>query len=52
MLQVLQAGQQHGLKAKVHVNQFNAIGAIPAAVNAGAISVDHLEVMDDVDYTA
>lgn len=52
MLRVIEAGSAYGLKAKVHVNQFNAIGAIQAAVNAGAISVDHLEVMTTADYDA
>lgn len=52
MLQIIEAGSAYGLKAKVHVNQFNAIGAIEAAVKAGAVSVDHLEVMTDGDYAA
>ncbi|WP_438962112.1 imidazolonepropionase [Nonlabens sp.] len=52
MLRVIEAGSAYGLKAKVHVNQFNAIGAIEAAVKAGAVSVDHLEVMTAVDYEA
>ncbi len=50
MLRVIEAGSAYGLKAKVHVNQFNAIGAIDAAVKAGAVSVDHLEVMTTADY--
>ncbi|MGJ8684068.1 MAG: imidazolonepropionase [Nonlabens sp.] len=52
MLRVIEAGSAYGLKAKVHVNQFNAIGAIDAAVKAGAVSVDHLEVMTTEDYDA
>lgn len=50
MLQIIKAGNSYGLKAKVHVNQFNAIGAVHAAVEAGAVSVDHLEVMNPEDY--
>ncbi|KEZ92922.1 imidazolonepropionase [Nonlabens ulvanivorans] len=50
MLRVIEAGSAYGLKAKVHLNQFNAIGAIDAAVKAGAVSVDHLEVMTTADY--
>jgi imidazolonepropionase len=52
MLEIIEAGSAHGLKAKVHVNQFNAIGAIKAAVASGAVSVDHLEVMTEEDFTA
>lgn len=52
MLQIIEAGSAYGLKAKVHVNQFNSIGAVPAAVAAGAVSVDHLEEMQEADFTA
>lgn len=34
-----------GLPAKVHINQFYDIGGVERAVEAGALSVDHLEVM-------
>lgn len=47
---VLEAGVKHGLIPKTHVNQFNSIGGIEASVNHGALSVDHLEVMDGADY--
>ena len=43
MERLLVAGIKHGLKPKVHVNQFNALGAIEAAVKHKAVSVDHLE---------
>jgi imidazolonepropionase len=46
---ILEAGAKHGLKAKVHVNQFNIIGGIETCVNANAVSVDHLEVVSDND---
>ncbi len=49
MEQVLAAAARFGLKPKVHVNQFNCMGGIGAAVRHGAISVDHLEVVDDAD---
>ncbi len=52
MQEVIEAGYRHGLPAKVHVNQFNALGGIAAAVAAGAVSVDHLEVMEEADFTA
>ncbi len=48
---LLQKAMALGLKSKIHVNQFNAIGGIEVAVKNNAISVDHLEVMDDIDYT-
>jgi len=46
---VLEAGAKHGLRGKVHVNQFTSIGGIQAAVKHGALSVDHLEVMEEND---
>ena len=49
MDRVIVAGKKHGLIPKVHVNQFNSIGGVAAAVNLGALSVDHLEVMNQED---
>ncbi|MBL8001994.1 MAG: imidazolonepropionase [Flavobacteriales bacterium] len=46
---ILETGAQHGLPGKVHVNQFTSIGGIQAAVRQGALSVDHLEVMEEAD---
>ncbi|MFO7719568.1 MAG: imidazolonepropionase, partial [Gillisia sp.] len=46
---LLEAGQQYGLQAKIHVNQFNAIGGVQAGVAHNAISVDHLEIMTPED---
>ncbi len=46
---MLAAAQQYGLVSKIHVNQFNAIGGVEAAVKYNALSVDHLELMDDKD---
>lgn len=42
---LLEASKTYNLPAKLHVNQFYDIGAIPRAVEARALSVDHLEVM-------
>src|SRR5690606_606469 len=47
--QLMEAGARYGLKAKVHVNQFNSLGAVAACVRHGALSVDHLEVASDED---
>ncbi len=52
MMRVLEAGAKYDLRGKVHVNQFTSLGAIPAAVKAGALSVDHLEVMENSDIAA
>ncbi|MFK7797948.1 MAG: imidazolonepropionase [Aureispira sp.] len=45
--QLLEAGAQYGLKPKIHSNQFNCMGGIEAAVKHQAISVDHLEVINE-----
>ena len=52
MEQVLAAGAKYGLKPKVHVNQFYCLGGIAAAIKHGAVSVDHLELVDDDDIAA
>jgi len=49
MGEILTAGQKYGLKPKVHVNQFTVLGGVERAVELGAISVDHLEEIDDYD---
>ena len=46
---LLSAAKEYGLKPKIHVNQFNAIGGVKAGVEHEALSVDHLEVMSDED---
>lgn len=43
---ILEAGKQHGLKAKLHANQLNLSGGVETGVKMDAISVDHLETMD------
>ena len=42
---ILIAAKKYNLPAKLHVNQFNSIGAIELATKYNALSVDHLEVM-------
>ncbi|MEI8052721.1 MAG: imidazolonepropionase [Bacteroidota bacterium] len=49
MTRICKAGQQLGLKPKLHINQLNSIGGIQAAINLNAISVDHLETMTEKD---
>lgn len=46
---IMEAGKKYGLTAKIHVNQFTAIGGIKACVKHGALSVDHLEIVTDED---
>lgn len=46
---IMTAGKKYGLRAKIHVNQFNAIGGIDACVKHNALSVDHLEVVTEDD---
>ena len=48
-IRVMEAGKKYGMPAKIHVNQFNAIGGIKAGVENSALSVDHLEVMNTED---
>ncbi|MDB4061215.1 imidazolonepropionase [Vicingaceae bacterium] len=45
--QIIEAGAKYGLKAKVHTNQFNCMGGIELCVKHNALSVDHLEVVND-----
>ncbi len=52
MLQIIETGKKHHLKAKIHVNQFNIIGGVAAAVSQNALSVDHLEIVDENDIAA
>jgi len=49
---ILNAAANYGLKPKVHVNQFNAIGGVKMSVANKAVSVDHLEVMNEEDMNA
>jgi imidazolonepropionase len=44
---ICKAGMQYGLKPKIHANQLNLSGGVETGVKLGAISVDHLETMDD-----
>ena len=44
---ICRAGMQYGLKPKIHANQLTASGAVQAGIRVDALSVDHLEMMDD-----
>lgn len=45
--QLLEAGYKYGLKPKIHANQLYNSGGVQVGVKYQAISVDHLETMDD-----
>lgn len=44
---ICKAGMGYGLKPKIHANQLNLSGGVEVGVRLGAVSVDHLETMDD-----
>jgi imidazolonepropionase len=44
---ICRAGMAAGLKPKIHANQLNLSGGVQTGVKLGAISVDHLEMMDE-----
>lgn len=50
--QLLRAAGEYQLPTKLHLNQFTSMGAVPEAVSAGALSVDHLEIMEEADLKA
>lgn len=49
---IIKAGTKYGLRAKIHVNQFNSIGGIEVCTKNNALSVDHLETMNESDLLA
>jgi imidazolonepropionase len=49
---LIEASSKLNIKCKVHVNQFNILGGVKLCVKGGALSVDHLEIIDDSDITA
>ncbi|MBO9563055.1 MAG: imidazolonepropionase [Niastella sp.] len=44
---ICRAGMAVGLKPKIHANQLNLSGGTQVGVKLGAVSVDHLETMDE-----
>lgn len=44
---ICRAGMSHGLKPKIHANQLNLSGGTQTGIKLNALSVDHLETMDD-----
>lgn len=52
MSQLLKAAGDFGIQGKVHVNQFNNLGAVQEAVQLGVRSVDHLELISNDDLVS
>ena len=50
--QIIKAAKKHGLKAKIHVNQFTSIDGIKMCTEEDVLSVDHLEIVtnEDISY--
>ncbi|WP_460567818.1 imidazolonepropionase [Flaviaesturariibacter terrae] len=46
-IRICTAGKQYGLKPRLHANQLAVSGGVQAGIDLGALSVDHLESMDD-----
>lgn len=44
LVRIMDAGKRYGMRPKIHADELESIGAVEAAVQAGALSVDHLEV--------
>ncbi len=49
---LLKAAQHYNLTPKIHVNQFNAFGGVALGVKYNALSVDHLEELNEEDIEA
>ncbi len=45
--ELCKAGMAYGLKPKLHVNQLNSIGGIEVGISNNAISLDHLETLNE-----
>ncbi len=46
---IFSSASEYGLKLKLHTEQFNNIGGIDIALKHNAVSVDHLEVLNERD---
>ena len=46
---IFSIAKEHGLKLKLHTEQFNTIGGLDVALKHKAVSVDHLEAIKDED---
>ncbi|MDG2053549.1 MAG: imidazolonepropionase [Phycisphaerales bacterium] len=48
-IRLFEAARQQGCPLRVHTDQFNSLGMTQAAIEMGAVSVDHLEAISDAD---
>lgn len=46
-IRICTAGKGYGLKPRLHANQLAVSGGVQAGIDVGALSVDHLESMDE-----
>lgn len=46
---IVEAGKAVGMKPRIHANQLHRSGGVQAGVNTGALSVDHLENIGDLE---
>ena len=51
-IEILEAGKKYGLIPKVHANQLSNSGGVQAGVKINAISVDHLEYVEEAEIKA
>ncbi|MFZ5552799.1 MAG: imidazolonepropionase [Bacteroidota bacterium] len=51
-IELLECGKRYGMIPKVHANQLSNSGGVQAGVKTGAISVDHLEFVDEEEIAA
>ncbi|HVU56197.1 MAG TPA: imidazolonepropionase [Puia sp.] len=49
---ICRAGMEYGLRPKIHANQLNLSGGVQIGVKLDALSVDHLEMMDEASIAA
>ena len=46
---ICNAGLAYGLKPKLHVNQLTSIGGVEAGIKLNAVSLDHLETLNEAE---
>ena len=46
-IEICREGIRHGLRPKIHANQLHISGGVEAGIEVGALSVDHLESMNE-----
>lgn len=51
-IEILTSGKKYGMRPKVHAEQLSNSGGVLAGVEVGAISVDHLEFVEDKEIEA